>query len=180
MSAPPSYSEPPPRYSQVVDPNPARYAVNNRQAFQVAPLPSRQQHPVVQALPFHQAYNPQPYMQPYMQPYPNVQYQQPYVPYVPHNYFYPPFGSTVQPYPTPTPFYQPQSTMYQASPQIASTEAHEYQQQSYVPPPPSGYVAIPGTNFAVPEEWIAGNSKKSKKSRKKNKCAKALLRVLYG
>ncbi|KAF8866454.1 hypothetical protein BDZ45DRAFT_795506 [Acephala macrosclerotiorum] len=183
-AVPPPYSMPPPCYSQAADHNPQRHLVNNNQVWQVAqPSPQPTASPVVQAQPipvsqptFSQ--QPVPYPQAYSQ---LIQYQQPFMPTpYPYKYPYPLVPGNMQPYQTPVSFYrQPQvpyqqrPVFYPATPQAVPAIPLELA----VPPPPEGYVLIPGTNYAVPGEWM---SKKFEKSNTKKERAKVPLPVLYG
>lgn len=190
-SVPPPYSQLPPRYSQVVDQNPSRYAVSNGRVWQVVqPATNPSQQPganfVVQPqpMPANQAtFLRQP------APCPHactqlVQYQQPCIPspYL-YNYSYPPSINSVQAYPVPPPFFQQpqplpplQPIFYQGPPPVLPVVSIGPVEFEITPPPP-GYVLIPGTNYAVPKEWI---SKEFKKLNTKKDCAKVLLPVLYG
>ncbi|KAE8452204.1 hypothetical protein EG329_001671 [Mollisiaceae sp. DMI_Dod_QoI] len=147
-----SSSEPPPRYSRVVNPNPPRYAVTNGQVVLLTPLPS---YPTFQPQPliFPQ---PLPVPQAYLPTYPGIHYQHTFIPTL-YSYNYPYPISNAQMYATPAPIYpQPQSLFYQTASSAFPTGMFGYQPQFYVPPPPPGYATLPGTNYAIPKEWLTG------------------------
>ncbi|CZR50822.1 uncharacterized protein PAC_00696 [Phialocephala subalpina] len=178
LAPPPPYSAPPPRYSQVVDPNPQRYAVSNGQVWpvpqqpvypapQTQPMPAPQSRyfpqPVPVAVPQTYLLSPQ-YQQPYTQsPYPcNYPYPQPTS--SPHaNQFPGPFYQQRQPLPQPLSLPQPQQIIYQPTPQAPLQIGPAVPDDFEAPPPPPGYVTIPGTNYAVPEEWMSEEFKGEKK-----------------
>lgn len=166
MSYPPQpNSDLPPRYSQVVGRHSARYAFNDWQIFGVAHTP---QHQYTVFQPYFP--QPAPFPQAYGQIYPNIQYQAPYLPNT--NSYQPPI-SNIHSYPPLVQYHQrPQDIIYppqqghHQSPGPVRFSAildgqYGFQEPFDVPPPPEGFVLIPGTNIAVSKEWMTDDDEEN-------------------
>lgn len=181
MSNPPPYTDQPPRYSQVVGQNPARYPFNGRRIFGVAHALQRQYTVPQQYFPEHA-----PFTQGYVPIYPNIRYQPRCLPN--SNPYHPPI-SDVHPYLPPVQYYQPLREMSYHPQQVfhqppgpahfptISVEQYGSQEPLDVPPPPEGYVLIQGTNIAVPKEWMRDDSEEGDKI---TQYSRTMLRKLKG